>query len=379
MSAVVAVATNTLGARSETFVSRHIETLSGGRTVAICRRVEDSSVTGHPVLVIGGPGETPAARAGNLVRAVWNQLYRGGIAMPDARTDQAIARFLAEHETRCVLAEFGPLGCIMQRAAARARIPLYVYFRGRDATSLLAKGGVRRAYGRLFPEAAGVIAVSRFLLDNLRSSGFTHHNMHVIPSGVDTALFMPGPKDPGQLLSVGRFVAKKAPDLVIRAFARIAGRHPVRLDMIGDGPLLAGCRRLAGSLGVAERVRFLGAQPPEMVRQRMSGAHILLQHSVTGPGGEAEGLPTVIQEAMSAGAVVVATHHAGIPEAIESGRNGLLVAERDLDGYAEAIAQLIGDPAAVAGMAAQARRDAVDRFDAGLLRRRLEAVIFAGR
>jgi glycosyltransferase involved in cell wall biosynthesis len=379
MNAVVAVATNTLGARSETFVSRHIETLNGGRTVAICRRVEDRSVTDHPVLVIGGPGGTPAVRVGNLIRAVWNQLYQGGIAVPNARTDGAIARFLAEQEAGCVLAEFGPLGCIMQRAAAQVRIPLYVYFRGRDATSLLANRGVRRAYGRLFPEMAGVIAVSSFLLDKLSSQGFSHPNMHVIPSGVDTALFVPGPKDPGQLLSVGRFVAKKAPDLVIRAFARIAGRYPVRLDMIGDGPLLAECRRLAVSLGVDERIRFLGAQPPETVRRQMAGAYALLQHSVTGPGGETEGLPTVIQEAMAAGAVVVATRHAGIPEAIESGRNGLLVAERDLDGYVEAIEQIIGDPISAAAMAAQARRDAVEYFDAGMLRHRLEAVILAGR
>lgn len=379
MNAVVAVATNTLGARSETFVSRHVEMLNGGRTVAICRRVEDRSVTDHPVLVIGGPGETPAVRAGNRIRALWNQLYRGGIALPDARTEQAIAHFLVQHEVRCILAEFGPLGCIMQRAAAHAGIPLYVYFRGRDATSLLASSGVRRAYGRLFPEVAGVIAVSRFLLDNLRSRGFTHPNMHVIPSGADTDLFVPGVKDPGQLLSVGRFVAKKAPGLVIRAFARVAGRYPVRLDMIGDGPLLGECHRLAGALGVAGQVRFLGAQPPETVRRQMASAYMLLQHSVTGPGGEAEGLPTVIQEAMAAGAVVVATRHAGIPEAIKSGRNGLLVAERDLDGYVAAIEQILGDPVAAAGMATQARRDAVEYFDAGMLRRRLEAVILAGR
>ncbi len=56
---------------------------------------------------------------------------------------------------------------------------------------------------------------------------------------------------------------------------------------------------------------------------------------------------------MAAGAVVVSTRHAGIPEAIESGHNGLLVAEGDLDGYAEAIAHVVGDPVAVERMATQ--------------------------
>lgn len=379
MNTVVAVATNTLGARSETFVSRHINTLNVGRTVAICRRVEDQSTTDHPVLAIGSWGGTPAARAGNFAHAVWNQFYWGGIALPSIQMEQVISRFLVEQDVRCVLAEFGPLGCIMQGAATRAGIPLYVYFRGRDATSLLANRGVRRAYRRLFPKVAGVIAVSRFLLDNLQSQGFLHPNTHVIPSGVDTEVFVPGRKDPGQLLSVGRFVAKKAPDLVIRAFARIAGRYPVRLDMIGDGPLLGDCRCLAKALGIADQVFFHGAQPHEFVRQFMSGAFVLLQHSLTDPGGEAEGLPSVIQEAMAAGAVVVSTRHAGIPEAIESGRNGILTEEGDLDAYVLAIEQVMANPAFAAEMARQARNDAETHFDAGMLRRRLEGVILGGR
>lgn len=379
MNTVVAVATNTLGARSETFVTRHINTLNGGRTVAICRRVEDPTATDHPVLVIGGWGENMAVRAGNLVHAVWNQLYWGGIALPGVHMEQAVARFLAEHDVRCILAEFGPMGCIMQRAANRAEIPLYVYFRGRDATSLLKNSGVRRAYRKLFPKVSGVIAVSRFLLDNLQSQGFSHPNIHVIPSGVDTEVFVPGRKDPGQLLSVGRFVAKKAPDLVIRAFARIASRYPVRLDMIGDGPLLDKCRHLAESLGVADRVFFHGSQPHEFVRQFMSSAFVLLQHSLTDPSGEAEGLPSVIQEAMAAGAVVVSTRHAGIPEAIESGRNGLLTAEGDLDAYAQAIEQIMSNPALATEMARQARNDAEKRYDVVMLRRQLEDVILDDR
>lgn len=259
--------------------------------MVVCRRVEDRSVTDHPVLVVGGRGAAPAAWAGALIRAAWNQVYWGGIALPDARTKRTIASFLAEQDVHCVLAEFGPLGCIMQHAAAHARVPLYIYFRGRDATSLLRNSGVRRAYSRLFPAVAGIIAVSRFLLDNLRAWGFSHPNMHVIPSGADTSLFIPGSKDPGQLLSVGRFVAKKAPDVVIRAFARVAEQFPVRLDMIGDGPLLVECQRLAVSLGIADRVHFLGAQPVEVVRERMASATVLLQHSVTGPGGETEACP----------------------------------------------------------------------------------------
>jgi glycosyltransferase involved in cell wall biosynthesis len=375
MNGNVAVATNTLGACSETFVKRHIDQLNQGRTVVLCRRVEGSADLGKPFLVMGENGGAIAARGVGVLRAVWNRAKWGGIAYPSSAMDQAIARFLATQRVACVLAEFGPMGCIMQRAAAIAGAPLYVYFRGRDASALLARPGVRAAYTRLFPNVAGVIAVSRYLLDRLSASGFQHANSHVIPSGVDTDVFAPGEKDPHLVLSVGRFVPKKTPDLVVRAFAKVASEYPVRLEMIGDGPLLNPCKALAASLGVADRIRFLGAQPHEIVRERMSSARILLQHSVVGADGDAEGLPSVIQEGMAAGTVVVSTRHAGIPEAIMSGTNGFLAQEGDLAGFVQCLRQVLEYPAVADSAAARARKDAVQRFDSRSLMRRLEQII----
>lgn len=375
MNMTVAIATNTLGARSETFVTRHVDSLNGGRTVVVCRRIEGAPTGAKPVLMIGDRGEGLVERGRHLLRAVGNELCRGGLAIPSADVDRSIARFLREHQASSIVAEFGPIGCIMQRAAAIAQVPLYVYFRGRDATSLLRRRGVSRAYRRLFPQIAGVIAVSAFLLENLRAQGLCHHNSHVIPSGVDTDVFVPGAKDRNQLLSVGRFVPKKAPDLVIRAFAGIAPRFPVRLDMIGDGPLLESCRRLSESLGLGERVRFLGALPHDVVRERMTTAAMLLQHSITDAQGEAEGLPSVIQEGMSAGMVVISTRHAGIPEAIIPNVNGLLVDEGDLDGFADAIDLALANPELAGHWARQARADAIERFDCRILMRKLEEVI----
>lgn len=371
----VAIVANALGAPSETFVRRHVENLCGGRTVAICRRVEDAAAARCPHLVIGQPGHGIAQRAGHFLRAARNQLLWGGIALPDNRTRDNIIRFLRNQRVRCILAEFGPSGCIVQRAADATGIPLFVYFRGRDATSLLGKAGVRRAYRALFPRAAGIFAVSRFLLDNLSAAGFAHPNAHVIPSGVDTDTFVPGEKDPRRLLWVGRFVPKKAPDLVVRAMAALPPKLDLRLDMIGAGPLLEPCRSLAHALGCAERVRFLGTQPHAAVRTAMAQAAIFLQHSVTTDNGEAEGLPSTIQEAMAAGAAVVATRHAGIPEAVASGSNGLLVAEGDLGGFVAAIGELAADPTLAMRLAAQARRDAVERFDNRRLIERLEGIL----
>lgn len=373
--APVAIVANALGAPSETFVARHLATLNGGRTVAVCRRVEGAVDPTRPTLAIAPGGRRALLHPAGLLRAVWNQARWGGIAIPPPAIDREIATFLRRHGVSRILAEFGPLGCIVQNAAARAGIPLFVHFRGKDASSLLAKPGVRAAYRRLFPSLAGVFAVSGALLDNLRARGFEHPNAHVIPSGVDTDAFAPGAKEPGLILCVGRFVPKKSPERVIRAFAQVARRHPVRLEMIGDGPLLASCRRLAATLGIAERVAFAGACPHATVRARMAAASVLLQHSVTDASGETEGLPSAIQEGMASGAVVIATRHAGIPEAIRSGENGLLVEEGDLEGFAAALAGVLDDPVRAAALARQARLDAVAHFDSRRLAARLEAVL----
>jgi glycosyltransferase involved in cell wall biosynthesis len=59
--------------------------------------------------------------------------------------------------------------------------------------------------------------------------------------------------------------------------------------MIGDGPVLADCRRLASDLGIEDGVTFLGAQPPSVVREELRKARCLVQHSVEAASGDSRG------------------------------------------------------------------------------------------
>src|SRR5581483_7170629 len=81
------------------------------------------------------------------------------------------------------------------------------------------------------------------------------------------------------------------------------------------------------------------------------------QHSITAPDGDTEGLPVSILEAMACSLPVVATRHAGIPEAVEDGVSGFLVAEKDVNGMAIAMADLLENPerAKTMGMAGRER------------------------
>ena len=189
-------------------------------------------------------------------------------------------------------------------------------------------------------------------------------------------MFAPAPKSRNRFLAVGRFIDKKRPDLTVRAFCEAAKDHPdAMLEMIGDGPLMPACKALVAKSGLDGQVLFHGELPHDAVRDRLSRAQFFLQHSVTAPDGNTEGLPTAIQEAMAAGAVVLSTRHAGIPEIVRHGETGLLVAENDEPDFVNTIKLAMSGGLDVDAMADQARATAVKHLDKRLLTDRLEAMM----
>jgi colanic acid/amylovoran biosynthesis glycosyltransferase len=89
--------------------------------------------------------------------------------------------------------------------------------------------------------------------------------------------------------------------------------------------------------------RFLGAQPPAIVREHLQQTRIFCAPSVMAENGDSEGLGMVFAEAQAMGIPVVSSLHGGIPEVVVHGRTGLLVNERDDEALAAAIASLLGD------------------------------------
>ncbi len=187
--------------------------------------------------------------------------------------------------------------------------------------------------------------------------------------GIDLQRFESGEPEPGLVLHVGRLVEKKGTAMLLDAVAR---RPEARLAIVGDGPLRGALERRAAELGLAERVRFLGALPPADVAAWMRRAWLLAAPSVTAKDGDAEGLPTVIVEAAASSLPTVGTHHAGIPEAIAEGESGFLVVEHDPAALAERIATLLASAELRGRMGAAARELAERRFDSRRQAARLE-------
>lgn len=141
------------------------------------------------------------------------------------------------------------------------------------------------------------------------------------------------------LLCVAAHNEKKGIDTLLRAFKRVHAAHPsVTLVLVGDGPLRTQLEELAASLGIRERVVFLGQRGRADVASLLHGCDVFVLPSRSEPFGIA------VIEALACRKPVVSTTAGGIPEIIQSGVNGVLVEPDDAKALADAIARVLASP-----------------------------------
>jgi glycosyltransferase involved in cell wall biosynthesis len=238
-----------------------------------------------------------------------------------------------------------------------AGVRLVVHFHGFDASRRSTLAKYASAYAVLFEEAAAVLAVSRPMHAQLLALGCPESKIVYNPYGVQEQFFSIAPsfQDP-VLVSVGRFVEKKGPLATIEAFRYAHARVPAaRLWMAGEGPLLQACRDMVSTYSMQEAVFFPGVLRHDMVPAILQRGRAYVQHSVQASSGETEGTPVAILEAAAAGLPVIATRHAGIPEAVLDGVTGLLVNEGDVDTMADAMCRLLESPSLAQQLGAAGR------------------------
>jgi glycosyltransferase involved in cell wall biosynthesis len=278
----------------------------------------------------------------------------------EQETTEAYLQVFRQYEIHVVLAEYGETGVQVMKACDLAHIPLVVHFHGYDASVTSVLKANSETYPRMFQRAAAVIAVSKAMAQRLISLGAPQEKVHYNPYGVDCEKFGGAQPEsaPPVFLTVGRFTDKKAPQLTLRAFAKVQSLcRDAKLRMVGDGPKFEECRQLAASLGVENAVTFLGSLDHLAVMEEMRTVRCFVQHSIEAESGDSEGTPVAILEASATGLPVVSTRHAGIPDVVLEGETGFLVNERDLEQMSIHMLQLATDPelAARFGRAGRAR------------------------
>jgi glycosyltransferase involved in cell wall biosynthesis len=184
--------------------------------------------------------------------------------------------------------------------------------------------------------------------------------VHLIPNGVDTALFAPSPARPGErrILYVGRLSAEKDLGTLVEAAAKLA-RLDVRLVFVGAGPeraaLEATARARRVSLEVAPVV------PHDQLPARLAGAAAFVLPSLT------EGHPKALLEAMSAAVPCVASDVGGNRAILRDGETGLLFPPGDAAALAAALERVLTDEGLAGALARRAREQVVRTYDLGVL------------
>jgi colanic acid/amylovoran biosynthesis glycosyltransferase len=142
-----------------------------------------------------------------------------------------------------------------------------------------------------------------------------------------------------------RLIPKKGIATALKAFAGFHREYPrARFSLAGDGPMKGEIEAMARELGIAGAVELRGFLGQGELARLYGEAHFFVHPSEMTADQNQEGVPNSMLEAMATGLPVLATLHGGIPEAVENGRTGVLVPERDDAGLLRAMLELAGQP-----------------------------------
>jgi colanic acid/amylovoran biosynthesis glycosyltransferase len=341
---------------------------------------------GHDVRVLAGrPGDEPMRHPEwtrqalgdrttywesphRILRRLRHRLHRYGLCSSPA---QPVGHLAPQGRFDAVLCHFGHVGEQMRSARDAGLIqgPLAVVFHAYDLTVLL-REVEPGFYDELFASAELLLPISHYWAAKLVALGAPEDRIRVHRMGIDTGLFRARTRtrDEGavtELVSTARLTEKKGIATAIRAVAAVLRRQslPLRYRIIGDGPLRSELEALAEAEGAGEAIEFLGWRDADEVATVLAESHLFLLPSETGENGDMEGIPVSLMEAMACAMPVLTTLHGGIPELVEDGGSGFLVAERDHAALADRLEELMHDPARWVEMGLRGRERVEAEFD----------------
>jgi colanic acid/amylovoran biosynthesis glycosyltransferase len=306
-----------------------------------------------------------------LARLQMRAYRRTRVALPPGVA--ALARHAMEHDARLLHFHFLTDARFLLGIQRRTGLPSIVSAYGYDVSSFPRSwsGLGRRYLAPIFKRLDCFLAMSEDMKQDLLALGCPEEKILVHYYGSDVRRFRCHGRSydragPLTVLYCGQLHSRKAPQLVMHALRLVerSGRGDFRVTFVGDGVLRPELERLVAAYGWEERVMLAGHVPytdPALVAHyHEADVFTLPSHT---DRGDKEGIPGTVVEAMAAGLPVVATWHAGIPSVIDSGRDGLLVPERDVDALAAAFAQLFDDARARERLGRAAAARAADELD----------------
>ncbi len=342
---------STLRGRGIAFVNNFPGPGLGGGERHLLELVSAALAAGMRVSVVCVPGSGTAEAA----RAAGAAVVEAPMGVADTLSAVRAIRSHCRASGVEILHTTGFWTNLLGRLAARGDGPLLVNTVHVDPAAAAASGVgvVARVSRRLADRATArrpaiVLAVSEAVGRALPSAGYDAGAVRVIPNGVDVGSIrrkaepravLPAGFDGAPLVGiVARLERVKAVDVFLRAASIVAAERPeARFVVAGEGPMRPELEALAVTLGLGDRVAFLGWVDPAVALIARLDVCVLTSVS--------EGMPITVLEAMALGVPVVATGVGGVPEVVEHGRTGLVAGSGNVLAIAEHVCRLLDDQA----------------------------------
>jgi glycosyltransferase involved in cell wall biosynthesis len=235
-----------------------------------------------------------------------------------------------------------PQGLVAARVKKDFNYKLITSIHGGDFKLLTQTSLGKKIITQTLTNSEHAILPNASLEKDLRES-YSYHNTSIQPMGVNlekfsSAINLPiNKKETEQpyLLFVGRFSQKKGINILLSAFAKTSGS--LRLILAGYGALEEEIRNQIKTLNISERVDLIGKIDHRNLPDLYNNALATIIPSITTTKNDAEGLPTVLFEAMACKSLIIASNIPGITEVIKDGENGLLFPAEDSSALFEKI------------------------------------------
>ncbi len=214
---------------------------------------------------------------------------------------------------------------------------------------------LERREARVWKHAAAYVGITRALLDDLAALYGARTRVFLAPDGASPAGPLPPPdRDTFIAGYAGHLYPWKGVDVFVQALAHAPG---VRGLLVGGHPGEADLERitrLAGELGVGDRLTITGLVPPTEVRRTVAPAAVLVLPNPASAISERYTSPLKLFEYLTMGRAIVASDLASVREVVEDGRTALLVPPGDARALGAALLRLRDNPSMTTALGAAA-------------------------
>ena len=357
-------------------IYRQITSLTRVSPIVIAQKREEAER--YPfdrITVVGKP-------AFHFVRRFWFKQVRAAPWQISPGEVNALIRVLDDARAQLLHIYFGHIAVHLLPLIRAWGKPSVVSFHGADVMVDLEKPAYRAATKQMLEAVRLVLVRSESLGRALIEIGCAPEKIRIQRTGipVDQIPFQARdwPADGAwKFVQACRLIEKKGLKTSISAFAKFAVRYPrAALTIAGEGPLRAELEAQARELGLSDKVSFAGFVSQAQLRELFYRSHIFLHPSERGADGNQEGVPNSMLEAMASGLPVFATRHGGIPEAIQDGESGILVAESDGEALSGALLEVAANPGRLTVMARNGAEAVRREFEQTAQTRKLEDYYF---